>query len=116
MRCRGTDINRARATSLLRQRVAVAPMPSRYRKGPRTYSRARSAFYERSATSRKSFQRDEILSQLETPSSAGSSFGRTSGGRETLAGTASRVRVIRRRRKGGEIPAEKTGHSLFMVL
>lgn len=41
-----------------------------YRKHPQTYSRVRIVrFYERSATSRKSFQRDEILSRL-----GGSSF------------------------------------------
>lgn len=41
-----------------------------YRKHPQTYSRVRiMRFYERSATSRKSFERDEILSRL-----GGSSF------------------------------------------
>lgn len=50
-------------TALLRQFLRY--VDAIYRKLPQTYSRVRIArFYERSATSRKSFKRDEILSRL----------------------------------------------------
>lgn len=77
-----------------------------HRKHPQTYSRAkvyRALFYERPVTSRKSFQRDEILSRLESSSRTAWQEGKVRKGR---------ARIIQQQRKEGNVSG-KNGSLAF---